>query len=231
MARAATAWPRTYAGAVPTRFPCRWTRPLSRRWSASRARSPSHACCTPSRSSTTRTAGSLPTRLWKRIDAWEEAQERKAEKDGLDDELVTYHHDLSIPQGCRVGGFPSWHTTDPYPVNCEACAAPMVLLLTVDSREWDGANGSWMPTEEWDVAGYLRDHCPTKRDRRTAGLCSRVWALPGLLDAPSVWVPGLGGAGEDVQETVSADREGRCPTPRGSGPRRAAAENRLSGGV
>lgn len=131
-------------------------------------------------------AGSLPTRLWKRIDAWEEAQERKAEKDGLDDELVTYHHDLSIPQGCRVGGFPSWHTTDPYPMNCEACAAPMVLLLTVDSREWDGANGSWMPTEEWDVAGYLRDHCPTKLTIGRDGLLN-IFACPTEPGHPHRW--------------------------------------------
>ncbi|MFI5475754.1 hypothetical protein ACIA6D_36835 [Streptomyces cacaoi] len=61
-----------------------------------------------------------------------------------------------------MGGFPSWHTTDPHPTNCEACAAPMVLLLTVDSREWDGANDSWMPTEEWDVAERLRDSRPTQ---------------------------------------------------------------------
>ncbi|WP_199919174.1 hypothetical protein [Streptomyces sp. NRRL S-1824] len=131
-------------------------------------------------------AGSLPTRLWKRIDAWEEAQERKAEKDGLDDELVTYHHDLSIPQGCRVGGFPSWHTTDPYPMNCEACAAPMVLLLTVDSREWDGANGSWMPTEEWDVAGYLRDRCPTKLTIGRDGLLN-IFACPTEPGHPHRW--------------------------------------------
>ena len=52
-------------------------------------------------------AGSLPTRLWKRIDAWEEAQERKAEKDGLDDELVTYHHD------CRFHRVAAWAGSPP----------------------------------------------------------------------------------------------------------------------
>ncbi|MFD3491355.1 hypothetical protein ACFWWB_12380 [Streptomyces sp. NPDC058690] len=107
-------------------------------------------------------------------------------RDGLDDELVTYHHDLSIPQGCRVGGCPSWHTTDPYPMNCEACAAPMVLLLTVDSREWDGANGSWMPTEEWDVAGYLRDRCPTKLTIGRDGLLN-LFACPTEPGHPHRW--------------------------------------------
>ena len=85
-----------------------------------------------------------------------------------------------------MGGFPSWHTTDPYPMNCEACAAPMVLLLTVDSREWDGANGSWMPTEEWDVAGYLRDRCPTKLTIGRDGLLN-IFACPTEPGHPHRW--------------------------------------------
>ncbi|WP_405632895.1 hypothetical protein OG933_43160 [Streptomyces sp. NBC_00016] len=131
-------------------------------------------------------AGLLPARLEKRIDAWETAQERKAEKHDLDDELVTYHHDLSIPQGCRVGGFPSWHTTDPHPMNCEACAAPMALLLTIDSNEWDGAHGSWMPTEEWDVPAQLRDRCPTKLTVGRDGLLN-VFACPTEPGHPHRW--------------------------------------------
>ncbi|MFI8004681.1 hypothetical protein [Streptomyces sp. NPDC086010] len=122
-------------------------------------------------------AGSLPSRLEARIDAWEEAQERRAEKEELDDEWVTYHHDLSIPQGCRVGGFPSWHTTDPSPVHCEACAAPMALLITVGSREWDGRDGSWMPVEERDTAEDLRDPCPTRLTVGRDGLLN-VFACP-----------------------------------------------------
>ncbi len=131
-------------------------------------------------------ADSLPARLWRRIDAWEDAEERKAEKRGMDDEPVTYHHDLSIPQGCRVGGFPSWHTTDLHPMNCEACAAPMVLLLTVDSREWDGANGSWMPTEEWDVAEHLRDSRPTQLTIGRGGLLN-IFACPTEPGHPHQW--------------------------------------------
>ncbi|MFK0253153.1 hypothetical protein [Streptomyces sp. NPDC090445] len=131
-------------------------------------------------------AGSLPVRLGARIDAWEERQERKAEKYGLEDELVTYHHDLSIPPGCRVGGFPSWHTTDPHPMNCEACAAPMVLLLTIDSSEWDGGSGSWMPTEEQDVAEHLREPRPTQLTIGRDGLLN-IFACPTEPGHPHRW--------------------------------------------
>ncbi|MFD5099477.1 hypothetical protein [Streptomyces albidochromogenes] len=121
-------------------------------------------------------AGSLPARLGKKIDAWEEARVREAEEEDLDDAL-TYSHDLSVPQGCRVGGFPSWHLTDPHPMNCEACAAPMVLLLALDGYEWSGVNGSWMPTEERDVAEHLRDSCPTKLTIGRGGVLN-IFACP-----------------------------------------------------
>ncbi|CAM5462280.1 hypothetical protein [Streptomyces badius] len=131
-------------------------------------------------------AGSLPARLEKKIAAWEEKEERKAEKRGPDDELVTYHHDLSIPQGCRVGGFPSWHTTDPHPMNCVTCAAPMLLLLTIDSNEWDGASGSWMPIEERAVPEHLRDRRPTKLDVGRDGLLN-ILACPTEPGHPHRW--------------------------------------------
>lgn len=109
-------------------------------------------------------AGLLPKDLCDRIEAWEEEQEEvwaevweEAEEDrgeplggdtGAPGRPVSYQCDLSIPPGFRVGGFASWHTTDPSPVNCPACTAPMRLLLTVDSSEWDGGSGSWRPVEE-----------------------------------------------------------------------------------
>ncbi|MET9436638.1 hypothetical protein [Streptomyces sp. NPDC006551] len=101
-------------------------------------------------------AGSLPEDLRDRIDAWEEALEEEAEEAADDDapEPPDYQHDLSMPPGWRVGGFASWHVTDPYPMDCQACAAPMDLLLTIDSREWDGGTGSWNPLEERDPAAH-----------------------------------------------------------------------------
>ncbi len=131
---------------------------------------------------------SLPVRLRRRIAAWEDAEERKAEKRGLTDDLdlVTYHHDLSIPQGCRVGGFPSWRTTDPHPMNCEACGTPMALLLTLDSHEWDGANGSWMPLEERDVSEPLRNSRPTHLTIGRDGLLN-IFACPADPGHPHRW--------------------------------------------
>ncbi len=85
-------------------------------------------------------AGLLPEDLSARIDAWEEALEEEAEQSADEDAAapVDYQYDLSIPPGWRVGGFASWHTTDPSPMNCRACSTPMHLLLTIDSSEWDG---------------------------------------------------------------------------------------------
>ncbi|MBW5254626.1 hypothetical protein JGS39_37680 [Streptomyces sp. P01-B04] len=95
-------------------------------------------------------AGLLPDELCSRIDAWEEALEGAAEQsaDGTTAEPLGYQYDLSIPPGWRVGGFASWHATDPYPMDCLACTTPMSLLLTIDSSEWDGGSGSWRPLED-----------------------------------------------------------------------------------
>ncbi|MFE7169908.1 hypothetical protein [Streptomyces sp. NPDC057616] len=111
----------------------------------------------PERVTTYPFAGLLPDELRTRIDAWEEGLEKQAEESEADDEPdpVGYQYDLSIPPGWRAGGFASWHTTDPAPMTCRACAAPMHLLLTVDSSEWDGGSGSWKPLEERDLATHL----------------------------------------------------------------------------
>ncbi|MFD9337188.1 hypothetical protein ACFWBF_22705 [Streptomyces sp. NPDC060028] len=96
-------------------------------------------------------AGLLPNELCARIDAWEEALEEAAEEEGDHDSAAEppgYQYDLSIPPGWRVGGFASWHRTDPSPMDCRACGTPMHLLLTVDTSEWDGGSQSWAPVEE-----------------------------------------------------------------------------------
>ncbi|MFF3849084.1 hypothetical protein [Streptomyces sp. NPDC002328] len=110
-------------------------------------------------------AGVLPEDLCARIDAWEEDMEEvEEEEEGSDEcewcgepkqtEPPLYQYDLSIPPGWRVGGFASWHATDPYPMNCRTCATPMELLLTIDSSEWDGGSGSWKPIEERHLAPH-----------------------------------------------------------------------------
>lgn len=102
-------------------------------------------------------AGLLPEELLARIDSWEEAleeeEEEEAERSEEEDatEPVGYQYDLSIPPGWRVGGFASWHVTDPSPMDCLTCSTPMELLLTIDSSEWDGGSGSWKPLEDRDL--------------------------------------------------------------------------------
>ncbi|MEU3777424.1 hypothetical protein AB0F11_30375 [Streptomyces sp. NPDC032472] len=97
--------------------------------------------------------GLLPEELCARIEAREEALEEEAEEaDAEEWDWPTYQFDLSIPPGWRAGGYASWNLTDAATLACSACAAPMELLLTIDSKEWDGGSSSWMPLEEQDPA-------------------------------------------------------------------------------
>ncbi|MFC8717850.1 hypothetical protein [Kitasatospora sp. NPDC057198] len=101
-------------------------------------------------------AGLLPEGLCARLDAWDEANEAAARAAGT--RPVDYQEDLSIPPGWRVGGFASWHATDPYPVDCPVCGTAMRLLLVIDSSEAGG--GSWAPVE--DRGGPVEwSSCPT----------------------------------------------------------------------
>lgn len=89
-------------------------------------------------------AGLLPEELCARIDAWEEASEEEAEQSATEEgaDPVRYQYDVSIPPGWRVGGFASWHVTDPSPVVCFTCTTPTELLQTLDSSEWDGGSAA-----------------------------------------------------------------------------------------
>ncbi|WP_030296914.1 hypothetical protein [Streptomyces katrae] len=85
----------------------------------------------------------------------------RAGEDGENE--VTYRGDLSIPPGWKVGGFASWHLTDPVHIGCEVCGATMPPLLTVAGGEWDGASESWIPLED-------RDSVPDDRISDPAGV-------------------------------------------------------------
>ncbi|MEU3620193.1 hypothetical protein ABZ725_49170 [Streptomyces sp. NPDC006872] len=132
-------------------------------------------------------AGLLPEELCARLDAWEEGLEEEAEQSEDEEgaELVGYQYDLSIPPGWRVGGFASWHATDPYPMDCWTCATPMELLLTIDSAEWDGGSGSWIPVQDQG----LRPHpyaTPTKVVVGRSGELN-VFACPIDPEHPHRW--------------------------------------------
>lgn len=81
--------------------------------------------------------GLLPDELAERVHAWDEEEAPEG---------VDYDGDLSLAPGWKLGGFASWALTDPGPVDCETCGAPMRLLFTAASFE--GAGGSWSPVEE-----------------------------------------------------------------------------------
>ncbi|MCX5402285.1 hypothetical protein [Streptomyces sp. NBC_00102] len=75
-------------------------------------------------------------------------------------EEIDYQSDLSIAPGWKVGGYASWHLTDPAPVNCPLCGAAMPPLLTVDTWECDGASRSWLPVEDRDADNPLHAIAP-----------------------------------------------------------------------
>ncbi|TMR00130.1 hypothetical protein ETD83_17480 [Actinomadura soli] len=88
--------------------------------------------------------GLLPEQLDARIVAWEKAGEAGDE----DETGRSYHYDLSLAPGWKVGGYANWSLTDPYPMDCTECGTAMTLLFTADSSEWHGTGGSWRPVEE-----------------------------------------------------------------------------------
>ncbi|HBF80610.1 MAG TPA: hypothetical protein DD420_12010 [Streptomyces sp.] len=64
-----------------------------------------------------------------------------------------YSTHLGNAPGWKVGGWPPWGRTDPYPRYCAVCEAQMVPLLTIASWEWDGDQGpSWAPLEDQAAA-------------------------------------------------------------------------------
>ncbi|WLQ69241.1 hypothetical protein OG279_37885 (plasmid) [Streptomyces sp. NBC_01201] len=81
---------------------------------------------------------------------YEEYEEAMAAAEAAEPEEINYMSDLSIAPGWKVGGFASWHLTDPAPVGCEVCGAAMPPLLTVNMWECDGASRSWLPIEDRD---------------------------------------------------------------------------------
>lgn len=66
-----------------------------------------------------------------------------------------YSHNLSVAPGWKVGGWGHWGVTDPEPLRCDACAAVMVPLLTIDSYEH---GESWTPEEDQEAMAAGRDN-------------------------------------------------------------------------
>ncbi|MFE0704673.1 hypothetical protein [Streptomyces sp. NPDC058872] len=120
--------------------------------------------------------GLLPEDLQESIAAWEEELLDEDEEEAEADFPTEYSSDLSLVPGWKVGGFATWHLTDPRPIDCTVCGTPMPPLLTAHYVEWDPASESWAPREDlrpdlfrhvitptgvYLGRGYLRIHtCP-----------------------------------------------------------------------
>lgn len=63
-----------------------------------------------------------------------------------------YDSELATAPGWKVGGWPPWGRTDPYPRFCAVCEAQMVPLLTITSNEWDSSTHGWVPYEDQAIA-------------------------------------------------------------------------------
>jgi hypothetical protein len=91
----------------------------------------------------------LPEALRDAIDEW-------------DTEDFIYQTDLSIAPGWKVGGYASWHVTDPARMDCAECGQSMEMLLAIGSYEWDGGESSWTPVEDLPLVGTDGVKTPTE---------------------------------------------------------------------
>jgi len=110
----------------------------------------------------------LPAELGRLVRDWDAAH------DGV------YHRQLATAPGWKVGGWPAWPTTDPVPMYCPRCAAPLRQLLQIDGGEW-GDPQRWRPVQEQALpsaaAGYLAVTEPTGVIAGRSGLY-RVFHCP-----------------------------------------------------
>ncbi|MET9534722.1 hypothetical protein ABZY02_29880 [Streptomyces sp. NPDC006649] len=95
----------------------------------------------------------LDSDLQERIEAGETQLEEETGDDEEEAEeeaegaILTYHHDLSVAAGWKVGGYAKWNVTGPACATC-SCGSSMRLFLTVATYEWDGIISSWTPLED-----------------------------------------------------------------------------------
>ncbi|MDX3388193.1 hypothetical protein PV682_43170 [Streptomyces niveiscabiei] len=97
------------------------------------------------------------------VEGWSRWQAAGADVDSSYADYPRDFYDMHLADapGWKVGGWPPWGRTDPYPRYCAVCDAQMVPLLTIASFEWDGGEGhSWAPCEDQDAhGGNTVGHC------------------------------------------------------------------------
>jgi hypothetical protein len=85
----------------------------------------------------------------------------------------SYHYHLSVSDGIKVGGYPTW-TQDPAWPDCPSCGQRLPHLLTINSAEFDGE--SWrtsLAVEDTPATGTIWDLPYEER--------SRIQRAPGLM--------------------------------------------------
>ncbi|MEV6683953.1 hypothetical protein AB0N28_01140 [Streptomyces sp. NPDC051130] len=100
-----------------------------------------------------------------------------------------YSTHLGNAPGWKVGGWPPWGRTDPYPRYCAVCEVQMVPLLTIASWEWDGGDGhSWAPQEDQAAATapYYAGQAPSQPTRVEVGSTDnmQVYVCPASPEHP-----------------------------------------------
>lgn len=103
----------------------------------------------------------LSPQLQRMVEDWSRWQAARADVGSAYAQYPRDFYDVHLADapGWKVGGWPPWGRTDPYPRNCAVCDVRMVPLLTIASFEWDGGEGhSWAPCEE-QAAAIAARHC------------------------------------------------------------------------
>jgi hypothetical protein len=62
-----------------------------------------------------------------------------------------YGYGLSVARGWKIGGWPSWHSTDLQDLYCDLCHGKLDLLVKFDTSEWDGGSERWHPYEDYGL--------------------------------------------------------------------------------
>ncbi|MFJ9848137.1 DUF1963 domain-containing protein [Streptomyces sp. NPDC101150] len=101
---------------------------------------------------------------WDLPDELSEALEERFDR--LEDETGwSYWSHLSVADGIKVGGYPTW-TQEPVWPDCPRCSRRMDHLLTVNSAEFDGESWrTWLPLEDTPDVGTIRDLPYEQRNR------------------------------------------------------------------
>ncbi|MFK0173220.1 DUF1963 domain-containing protein [Streptomyces sp. NPDC090306] len=99
----------------------------------------------------------------------------------------SYWSHLSVSNGVKVGGYPTW-TQEPNWPTCPTCSARMEHLLTINSSEFDGKGWrTWLPVEDTPATRTIWDLPYKQRTeiQRPLGSCSATWAAPTCSNAPA----------------------------------------------